>query len=269
MNPTEIGLRAELEPGKLGQGHEDQWLAVLSQCDLTHKQPIVVGDKTFQMYDLLKQSMYDTYEGKECSWSLIGLSRYLIPVDQTWQARDGEQWSLERMIAMEAGAGDEWANHIHGAACGGTHRLIGMTMALDKFREQFPDRELTGGWLAAQERIDWAIRAARENQLANGAFSLNYFERSTNSPDLAEHLGATGHTLEFLALALDDERLRAPWVTRAANYLCGIFEKTQQIDLECGALYHAAHGLVLYRERRFGKSSHEGSAAQVTDVSTN
>ena len=258
MKPTEIGLRAELEPGKLGQGHEDQWLAVISQCGLTHKQPIVVGERTFQIYDLLKQSMYDTYEGKECSWSLIGLSRYLVPVDQEWQARDGETWSVERMIGMEAGDEGQWEQHINDAACGETHRLIGMTMALERYREQYPDNELSGGWQAAQQRIQWAIRAARQHQLSNGAFSLNYFQRSSNSPDLAEHLGATGHTLEFLALALDEEQLREPWVTRAANYLCGLFEKTQQIDLECGALYHAAHGLVLYRERRFGRpADHE------------
>jgi hypothetical protein len=30
-----------------------------------------------------------------------------------------------------------------------------------------------------------------------------------------------------------------------------IFVKTKDIPLECGALYHAAHGLVLYRARIF------------------
>ena len=43
-----------------------------------------------------------------------------------------------------------------------------------------------------------------------------------------------------------------PWVTRAVMHLVGCFEKTQDFDLECGALYHAAHALELYRTRRFG-----------------
>jgi hypothetical protein len=34
--------------------------------------------------------------------------------------------------------------------------------------------------------------------------------------------------------------------------LCAIFRKTREIDLECGALYHAAHGLSLYREKVYG-----------------
>jgi hypothetical protein len=35
-------------------------------------------------------------------------------------------------------------------------------------------------------------------------------------------------------------------------FLCDQFKRTRPIDLECGALYHAAHGLQLYRARRFG-----------------
>ena len=38
----------------------------------------------------------------------------------------------------------------------------------------------------------------------------------------------------------------------AVYFLCGVFEKTKSIDLECGALYHAAHALARYRQRRFG-----------------
>jgi len=52
-----------------------------------------------------------------------------------------------------------------------------------------------------------------------------------------------------LAAALDDERLTEPWVTRAADRLVTLLEQTADVDVECGALYHAAHGLLLYRDR--------------------
>jgi hypothetical protein len=65
-------------------------------------------------------------------------------------------------------------------------------------------------------------------------------------------LGATGHTLEFLTLALDDEEIKAPWMALAAQYLCELLRATKDEPLECGALFHAAHGLHLYRVRRFG-----------------
>ncbi len=242
----EAGLKAELQAGtRRGQGHEDQWLAVLAQCDLASDHPIIVGDEHFTMGDLVSQAMFDVYEGKECSWTLIGLSAYL-PLDTEWQNREGETWTLERVVAMEA------SQDLTTSACGGSHRLIGMQMALDRYRQAFPDRELSGGWAQAQSQIDWAVQRARQFQQPSGAFSVNYFERASNSVDAAAHLGATGHTLEFLSLALSDEKLQEPWVTRSVVYLCDLFEQTAELDLECGALYHAVHGLQLYRARRFG-----------------
>ena len=64
----------------------------------------------------------------------------------------------------------------------------------------------------------------------------------------------TGHIVEVLSVALDDERLTEPWVTRAADRLVTLLEQTSDVDVECGALYHAAHGLLLYRDRICGST---------------
>ena len=65
-------------------------------------------------------------------------------------------------------------------------------------------------------------------------------------------MGSAGHVMEFLATALDKEELQQPWVKRAVLDVCKTFRKTKPVDVECGALFHAAHGLVLYREKVFG-----------------
>ncbi len=57
-------------------------------------------------------------------------------------------------------------------------------------------------------------------------------------------------------------------MTRAVVHLVGCFEKTQKFDLECGALYHAAHGLDLYRTRRFGPCKHTTPSETVTPTDT-
>jgi len=148
MRPGPKGLKAVLEPGtKSGQGHEDQWLAVIAQSGLSADHPVVVGSTKYTIRDLVDESKYDLFEGKECSWTLIGLSTYL-PVDAKWQARDGSTWSLERIMGMEA------SEDLTASACGGTHRLIGMTMALKRFEDAETKAkgnppQLTGGWLAA------------------------------------------------------------------------------------------------------------------------
>jgi len=261
LHKGDAGLRAELEPGKQGQGHEDQWLAVVSLSGIPVTHPLRVNGHTYKIYDVLTQAMHDTYEGKECSWTLIGLAQYLKPIDQSWVAADGSRWSVERILTMEGGPvqDDDYGRQlVNEGACGGTHRLIGMAMALDHYRQQYPDRQLTGGWQAAAMRIDWAVEAARKNQSPDGAFSIRYFERPARSRSVGENLGATGHTLEFLATALDRQQLSQPWIRRAAGYLCQLLEETQTLNLECGALYHAAHGLVLYRQHCFGTRKASG-----------
>lgn len=256
LTPTRAGLRAELEPGRNGQGHEDQWLAIISQCEVSPDERIIVGSDEYTVKDLIRRTMYDCYDGKESSWTLIALSQYLSPKDQTWTARDGETWSLGRLAGMEAGPSyndNAWRSRIWNGACGGTHRLIGLAMALNRWQAAYPERELTADWEAARDRVQWAAETAHTYQLANGAFSILFFERPANSRSIDEHLAATGHTLEFLSLALSKERLQQPWVEHAVEYLCDLLDRTRELDLECGALYHAAHGLVLYRQRVWGE----------------
>ena len=262
LRPASHGVQAIVDGGSLiGQGHEDQWLAILAQCDLPSDREMRVGGTTYRMRDLLTQAMHDLYEGKECSWTLIGLSTYLA-LDQTWPAGDGQTWSLEKIMQMEA---RQTEGGVVSGACGGTHRLIGMQMALNRFRAERPQTELTGGWLEAADRIAQSVALARRYQQPSGAFSVQYFIRPATAADLRAHFEATGHTLELLALTLTPQALAEPWVVRAANYLCELFEQTYQLDLECGSLYHAAHGLRLYRARRFGDVDYVALAQQVTE----
>jgi hypothetical protein len=245
------GLRALVEPGtKQGQGHADQWLAILSQCNLPIDQPLKIGSDLFTLRDLVDQVCRDVPYNveSEWSWTLIGLTQYL-PTNHEWTAADGQTWSIARLVGAEA------EQDINGSACGGTHRLIGLAMALQRHRAQ--GREVAGAWQNAADRINQAIQIALTTQNPDGSFSTEYFRRPGSSPDMAVVLGSTGHILEFLTLAMTDDQLRHPQVDLAARHLCQLFETTRDLPLECGALYHAAHGLVLYRERLFGTRKYE------------
>jgi hypothetical protein len=131
-------------------------------------------------------------------------------------------------------------------------------MALQEHRRQGGSVE--GSWQEADRVVRQAVRDARAFQNADGSFSTNYFSRPGTTPDLAQALSTTGHVLEFLVLASSDEELNEPYLQRAVLHLCDLFRKTEAISLECGALYHALHGLVLYRERVFGPLSLPNSA---------
>lgn len=241
------GIRALLDPGsKSGQGHRDQWFAVLSQCDLPPDEPIKIHGQALTMADFVHQVQQDVPRNleQEYSWTLIGLTAYL-PTSAKWTASDGKTWSIEQLVQIELD------QDLHNSACGGTHRLIGLTMALNRHLAQ--GGALEGVWKEVDTLVQDSIARARELQNPDGSFSVNYLHRPGKSADLAQDLGATGHMLEFLTLAMTQEQLAEPWVERSVAHMCELFAQTRDIPLECGALYHAAHGMVLYRQRMFGQ----------------
>lgn len=268
----EKGLDSKLESGtKTGQGHENQWLGYLSQIGIPPEQTLIVREggenKSYIVNDLVTQAQWTIYNGQEATWTLMGLSTFL-PLDARWNAKNGEAWNIERIVAMEA------AQDLNDSACGGTHRLYGLASALNRYKNELniKDEDLKGGWKQAHEVIQAAIKKFKENQQPDGSFSVKFLERPATSPDVSLQLNTSGHTLEFLTLCLSDEQLKEPWVVAAAATLAELFLETQEIAIECGGLYHSAHGLQLYRLRRFGpresKPSPAATAAATDSVST-
>lgn len=240
------GLRATVSPGsQTAQGHPDQWLGYLATCGVPAEQPLRVNGEVFTVADLIRQVEWDVprnFRG-EYTWTLMGLSSYR-PSNHTWVAADGHTWSMERLVEVELQQDRD------SSACGGTHRLYGLALALNRHLTQ--GGQLTGAWAEADKAIGQAVQAAHAYQNPDGSFSPHYFARPGKTSDAALTLSTTGHVFEFLAVALDGKQVRAEWVERAARRLCQLLELTSRAPLDCGALYHAAHGLVLYRERVCG-----------------
>lgn len=241
--PPRKGLRIDIRPTtKIGQGHYDQWLAVMLQSGLVADSEIRVGDQVFTMLDWLNQAEYDIPLNLELefSWTLVALVA-LHDTTHTWVARDGETYSTEFLVELELD------QELESSVCGGTHRLIGIAMALNKRRQE--GRPITGVWARAEELVAVAIDAAKRNQNPDGSFSVAYFHRPGWTRDLGEALGTTGHVVEFLSIAAPDDVLQQPWVQRSVRRVCDVLNRCRGVDLECGVLYHALHGLTEYQKR--------------------
>ncbi len=259
LRPTDHGLDSIVQPGSgQGQGHDDQWLAELSQGGMDLDYKIRWGDQDFTLKDLLTQAQWDLNENSEATWTLMALSSF-VPVDAEWETSDGTTWDFERLVQLEASR--EITDPVE-SACGGTHRLVGLSLAINAYLAANPDAKLTGAWAKADAKVQDAIKKTQEYQQPDGAFSAQYFARAASTPDEEERIGTTGHTLEFLCFAMTDEQLAQPWVGKAANHLCELLEATKDKAVECGALYHAIHGLQLYRYRRWGMREFGDQAGQ-------
>lgn len=246
------GVKALLEPGSyIGQGHVDQWIAICAMAGLPETDQVVVEGKTYTLKDWAEQARWDacTNPLNEFSWTLIALTHY-FPDDPQWISSDGSTWSWERMVAEEV------QYDLNLSPCGGAHRLVGLARALEaKQRLKLPDSQV---WDDARRIVDRSVREIEEMRSGDGSLSSHYLQRPGSSRDLGLTLASSGHLLEFLAVTLDENELRQPWVMTAATRLCEIFEATQTVDLDCGACYHALNGLRVYRDRLFGAGTSGG-----------
>jgi hypothetical protein len=250
--PGAKGLDAELVPGSSSaQGHPDQWIGYFACCGVKLDDPILVTVKgeqrTYHFRDMLEEAKWKIYDGMEATWTLMALASYpeYQPLDAKWTASDGKVWDMEKLVGMEADAG------IEGAACGGAHRLYALAIAVGQRRKE--GKAMTGGWSRAEALLDTSIANAFKFQQPDGGFSVDRFVRAANGPDVDTRIDSTGHVLEVVALAVDQDELNSQRMRRAVEFLCKKIEETKHIPVGCGGLYHGAHGLMIYRERMFGK----------------
>jgi hypothetical protein len=241
FQPTRTGFRTNVGPGV--QGHEGQFLAVLAQSKVQSDYPLRIGSRRYTLQDLVRYEMLTCRERSELTFKLIGLSYYLDQ-DQRWRDNRGHYWTLEKMLR------EELAQPINGAACGGTHRLMGMSFAL--VRRQFAGYPLTGSWKRAEEYLNDYVNYTMTLQNPDGSFSTEWFERRGRDPNVERKVNTTSHILEWLIFTLPDEQLTSTQITQSVDYLLQTIGRNPGRDWPIGPRSHALRALVLYNQRVFG-----------------
>lgn len=244
--PTGAGLDVQMGPQFIGQGHQDQYVAEIAQLGMPlHRKMIVLG-KEYTFEDLVNESKARARvsEPQELSWTLVALSQY-YGTDFVWTNRLGEKLHFEDIVKAEVEAS------VERAACGGTHRLFGLTWAYYLHRKNGGKRNEL--WEKVAKRIrDYKAAARKFQDRRSGQFSTQYLEKAGgNRVPAVRKINTTGHVLEWLALAMTDEELKQDWVQHAARALSLLIEESRGDPLEGGSLYHATHGLQIYYDRLF------------------
>lgn len=225
------------------QGHPGQFLAMLAQSKVKSDYPLRVNDREFTVADLIQYEQATCQEKTELTFKLIGLVHYLDS-DATWKNRQGQDWDLPKLIK------EELAQPVIGAACGGTHRMMGFSYAVRK-RER-TGGEMNGQWLRAKKYVDSYHDYTFKLQNADGSFSTNWFHGPGSLGDEKRRLETTGHTLEWLVYSLPQQELTSPRVIKSVEYLTKMLWEGREDQWEVGPKGHALHALALYDERVFG-----------------
>lgn len=236
------------------QGHSAQYLAILAQCRVAANSPIVVNSHEFTVADLIREEMESCQEKTELTFALIALAHY-IPSDAVWTARDGNEWSLPKLVE------EELAQPIRGAPCGGTHRLFGLAYGCQ--RRLRATGRLDGVYLRANKYVrDYQQLALTQLRNRDGSFSTEWFKYAADrDDDIDRKVQTTGHILEWLVASLEQEQLYDGRVVAAAEFLATALAREPSRTWKIGPLGHALHALNIYQERAWGVVLPGGVAA--------
>jgi hypothetical protein len=224
------------------QGHAGQFLAMLAQTRVAADYPLKIEGRDFQIADLVESEKLGCRDRTELTFRLIGLSHYLPP-DATWKNDLGQGWSIERLVANEI------TQPVNGAACGGTHRLMGLSYSLAKRRKA--ELPMEGWWARAEKyerdyhRYTWTL------QNRDGSFSSDWFRQRTDWGGVDRKLQTSGHILEWMVFSLPEEELLEERTLRAVEFLNNLMIQHRYQRWEVGPRGHAIRALRLYHERVF------------------
>ena len=223
------------------QGHLGQLLAMLAQCHVSPDYPIHVGNKEFTIDDLIEAEKKTCYPKSELTFKLIALQHY-IDLNDKWVNDQGVEWDLPRLIR------EELAQPIRGAACGGTHRLVG----LEPGRESPHSPRRAARWRIRQgRRVREEVSAVRVPSAESRRQPEHVLvPRRGDEDDIDRRIKTTGHILEWLCYSLSDEELRDPRTVRAVTYLANLMYSNYDNEWEIGPRSHATHALLAVRSAR-------------------
>jgi hypothetical protein len=252
---AEVGGRISAQSGIGLQGHQAQLLAIFGLCDVPAEYPLYAGNRRFTVQDLIKEEMLACKTGQELTFTLIGLSHYL-DTEAVWKNAEGETWDFQRLIR------EELAQPIVGAACGGTHRLMGFSHALRKRRVE--GRPIEGQWKRAEVYGQDFVRYAYRLQNRDGSMSTDWFEGREDDGDMDRKVQTTGHIVEWLLSVTPDSELQDPKLVAAVRFLLTSMYNEREHDWEVGPKGHALRSLAIYYERVYK----QGPAWRSTKVAT-
>jgi hypothetical protein len=229
----------------VGQGHQDQFVCEMVQWGLTADRKFVVDGKNYTFQDFINhtKARASVTQKQELSWAIVIIGQH-FGTDITWTNNLGESVRFEELVRYELD------QPMDIAACGGTHRLFGLTWCL--FLHRHNGGKLDGVWKDVAGKLEEHKFNAKKNRNGDGSFSTEYFKGPGNSPLPEDRIGTTGHILEWLSLYLPDNELKRDWLQEAASTLAKMILDSHADPITGGALYHAAHGLHLYHDRVFG-----------------
>ena len=261
LYPTPHGLAVRTQEGYTTASHIDHLLASLAEVGTDLAYPIRLGpQQTFEMRDLIEHAVANlSLNQQEYEWTVLALALY-SPRPADWVTSEGQQVDFDvlasRIMRQPQPQG----------VCYGQHRLYTLATMLridDQIRDEEQISGIAGndsGLLGIEKRLEVAqylrdmTAALYRNQSAEGFWDANWPDPKLpiQDPDtdvLSRRILATGHTLEWWAIAPESIHPPRDSIIRAGQWLARVIAEMDSAKVEKNYTFltHAVRALALWR----------------------
>lgn len=249
---TGLGVHVRFSEDAAGSVHHDHALAALTEAGLPLSTPVFTTVRALQLRDVLQEALRDYRpDERETEWSAMAFTLWLAgPEITSWHTAQG------RLVTLDLLARRLIRSHKRGGVCLGTHRIYTLMLML-RLNDEHSGKLLHPDTVTAAEAWLADIRdRITASQWPDGSWNSNWVDgsdcfRLTDPQEKpSKRVIATGHHLEWLALA--PEHLHPPrqQVLQAAEWLVQNVAQTpqQEIDQNFTFYSHVGKALALWRK---------------------
>jgi hypothetical protein len=228
--------------------HHDHWLASLTEAGVSLDEPVFTpSQREHTIRDVLQQSLWDfRVDEVETEWSALAFGLWLPP-QREWRLRDGRVVTFD-LLADRLMRGDRKLG-----VCAGTHRVYSL-MVLVRLDDEFQILTPT-----MRDRVWSHLETVRDaitvSQFPDGHWPSNWADGADAvakpvDEELYKKVIATGHHLEWLAIAPPELHPPREQILNAADWVIGVTRG--QSDAEIAQRYtffsHIGNALALWRK---------------------
>lgn len=227
--------------------HHDHWLACLTEAGVDLHEPVFTPNRRREVADVLQEALRDfRLDETEVEWSALAFGLWIAP-QKTWTNRHGRELSFD-LLAERLMRG-----HKRFGVCSGTHRLYSLMVLvrLDDNHDILSD--------ATRSQIMEHLKSVRDLivtcQFPDGHWPSNWADgadalKKPIDDELFKKVIATGHHLEWLAIAPEELHPPREFILKAADWV--IQTTTEQSESDIAGKYtffsHVGNALALWRK---------------------
>ena len=249
---TGLGVHVRFSEDAAGSVHHDHALAALTEAGLPLNAPVFTTVRSLQLRDVLQEALRDFRpDERETEWSAMAFTLWLAGPEITgWHTANG------RAVTLDLLARRLIRSHKRGGVCLGTHRIYTLMLML-RLNEDHAGKLLHPDTVTASTAYLADIRdRITASQWPDGSWNSNWvdgadcFRLADPQEKGSKRVIATGHHLEWLALAPENLHPPRDQVLKAAEWLVRNVSRTpqQEIDQNFTFYSHVGKALALWRK---------------------